>query len=130
MKRDEDFYLPPKKPVDFGLFAPNTLHFPAKSAPGSETSREAAELVSIDGECLRCLRWFAGQKEPRTRQELAMAVYPPKRVGDVPGLGPACGRVADLVELKYLEEVGRSGKRATLTVTEAGRRWLAKREAA
>lgn len=106
---------------------PDTLRFPAPSAPGSETSREAAELVSVDGECLRCLRWFARQAEPRTRQELAMAVYPAKRPGDVPGLGPACGRTNDLVTLGYLEEVGRAGRRATLAVTEAGRRWLKRR---
>ncbi len=106
------------------------IRTPAPSAPGSETSREAAELVSVDGECLRCLLWFARQALPRTRQELAMAVYPAKRVGDVPGLGPACGRVADLVELKYLAEVGRDGKRSTLAITEAGKRWLARRQAA
>lgn len=109
-------------------FAP--LRFPAPHAPGSETSRAAAELVSVDGECLRCLQWFARQPVPRTRQELAVAIYPPKRPGDVAGLGPACGRVNDLVTLKYLAEVGRQGRRATLAVTDAGRRWLAKRGAA
>jgi hypothetical protein len=130
MRREHDHYgETPRLLADHGpLFnRASTIETPAPSAPGSATSAEAAELVSVDGECLRCLLWFARQAEPRTRQELAMAVYPAKRAGDVPGLGPACGRVVDLVELKYLEECGRQGKRATLRITDAGRRWLAKR---
>lgn len=106
------------------------LRFPAPSAPGSETSRDAAQLVSVDGECLRCLQWFARQASPRTRQELAMAVYPAKHSTDVPGLGPACGRVNDLVTLGYLEGAGRQGRRELLRVTDRGRQWLAKRGAA
>lgn len=117
----------------FASFAPPAvpvIRTEAKSAQGSETSREAAELVSVDGECLRCLLWYAKQPGPRTRYELAAAVYPVV-IGnrDVMGIGNACGRTNDLVELKYLEEVGRNGRRATLAVTSAGRAWLEKRGA-
>jgi hypothetical protein len=117
--------------------APATIHTPAPVAPGSATSEEAAKLVSVDGECLRCLQWYAGQTGPRTRYDLALAVYPadpdnpnPRKRRRVAGTGPACGRTNDLMELGYLEEVGRDGRSATLAVTERGRVWLAKRRAA
>jgi hypothetical protein len=138
MKLPADHYGHPTPSVDFGLFAPpkapNTIHIPAPSAPGSDSSRDAAELVSVDGECLRCLTWYAAQREPATRYELALAVYPPepnKPEGrKVAGTGPACGRTNTLVELKYLEEIGRKGRSATLRVTPAGRAWLARRSEA
>ncbi len=115
----------------FGMQPPSvpTIRTPAHVAPGSETSREAAELVSIDGECLRCLIWYAQQPTPRTRYDLAVAVYPPdpKKNRKTAGVGPACGRTNDLVTLGYLVEVGRDGRSATLGVTEKGRAWLARR---
>lgn len=105
------------------------IRVPAPVAPGSETSREAAALVPIDGESLRCLKWYAEQPGPRTRYDLAVAVYPPdeKKKRKAAGTGPACGRTNLLVTLGYLEEVGRDGRSATLAVTDRGRVWLAKR---
>jgi hypothetical protein len=136
MKRrpDDDRIFAPRRPEtldgDFGV-APSvpTIQTPAPVAPGSETSREAAELVSVDGECLKCLLWYHRQPGPRTRYDLAIAVYPPDptKHRKVAGTGPACGRTNDLVELGYLVEVGRDGRSATLAVTDNGRRWLAKR---
>jgi len=131
---DDERQFRPKKPSDSisgtPLWETPAIRTEAPSAPGSETSREAAALVSVDGECLRCLRWYASQPGPRTRYELAAAVYPVGPGRDVMGIGPACGRTNDLVELGYLEEVGRDGRRATLSVTTKGRAWLAKRKAA
>ncbi len=124
----DDFFASPETPPG----TTPTIRTPAPVAPGSETSEEASKLVPVDGECLRCLRWYAEQPGPRTRYDLAIAVYPPdeKKGRKVAGTGPACGRTNDLVELGYLEEVGRDGRSATLAVTAAGRAWLARRAAA
>lgn len=86
----------------------------------SATSEDAADDLERSGtakrERRRVLVWFAAQSEPRTRHELAEALYPQSG-----GLGSACGRVNELVTLGWLEEVGRTGKRATLSITHRGR---------
>lgn len=103
------------------------IRLEAPSAPGSASSAEAAALLTpevMHGELRRVLIWFAAQSEPRTRHECAATVYPYDG-----GLDSACGRVNALVTLGYLEEIGRSGKRATLSITQAGRRKLVARAA-
>lgn len=102
--------------------AGDRIGFPAPAAPGSETSRLAAEALDRKNrrrEVTRCLEWFARQTAPRTRNELADALY-------AGHLGSACGRVNDLMIVGWIEEVGRAGKRATLSITSAGRHELGK----
>jgi hypothetical protein len=95
---------------------------PAPSAPGSASSEDAADELRSSGklqrERRRVLIWFAAQNQPRTRHECAEALYPVSG-----GLGSACGRVNDLIVLGWLAEVGKHGKRATLALTERGRRF-------
>lgn len=110
-----------------GLAMFSQIRIPAPAAPGSESSAEAAR--EIDGDAMqremhKVLTWFAAQSEPRTRHECANVVYPYDG-----GLGPACGRINGLVALGCLEEVGRQGRRATLRITSAGRKKLARRAA-
>lgn len=96
------------------------LRFAAPSAPGSSSSEDAADQLERSGkakrERRRVLIWFASQSEPRTRHELADALYP-----QTGGIGSACGRVADLMVLGWIVEVGRKDKRATLAITPTGR---------
>ena len=96
------------------------IRFAPAVAPGSESSRDAAEDLEQSGklqrERRRVLIWFAAQNQPRTRHECAEQLYP-----ESGGLGSACGRVNDLVHAGWLHEVGRQGKRATLAITDAGR---------
>lgn len=103
--------------------AGDRIQFPVPVAPGSETSRLAAEQLEKSGkrrkEVTRCLEWFARQTEPRTRNELADALYDGH-------LGSACGRVNDLMIVGWVDEVGRQGKRATLVITPSGRKELGK----
>lgn len=109
-----DASLPPTRTVAVGQIA-----IEAPSAPGSESSRDAAASISreqMQREQRKVLMWFAAQSNPRTRHELADAIYP-----GTGGLGPACARVKALLDLGYLEEVGRSGKRATIAITSKGR---------
>jgi hypothetical protein len=99
---------------------PIDIRLPAHRAPGSASSDESAELLERLGkakrERRRVLLWFAAQSQPRTRHECADVLYPVSG-----GLGSACGRINDLVTLKWLEEVGKQGKRATLQITSRGR---------
>lgn len=103
------------------------VQFPAPTAPGSETSREAGEAIDATGqrqrEVTRCLQWFAAQTEPRTRNQLAGELYCDAVTNEV-SLGSACARVFDLVTMGWVQEVGRKGKRATLSITDAGRKAL------
>jgi len=96
------------------------LRFSAPVAPGSDTSALAGEELDRAGkarkERRRVLLYFAAQSEPRTRHELAEALYP-----QTGGIGSACGRVADLMVLGWLAEVGRKDKRSTLAITPSGR---------
>lgn len=105
--------------------AGDRVGFPAPSAPGSETSRRAAEEMDRRGkrrrEVTRCLEWFERQGGPRTRHELAAALYP-----DTGGIGSACGRVDDLLVCGWIEVIGKDGKRETLQITDAGRKELGK----
>ena len=86
----------------------------------SSTSEDAADQLERSGkakrERRRVLVWFAAQSEPRTRHECAEMLYPQSG-----GIGSACGRVAELVTLGWLEEIGRKEKRATLFITHRGR---------
>lgn len=100
-----------------------TIQLDAPSAPGSETSAEAAELVQVDRECAKVLTWFAAQSQPRTRHECAAMVYPDTDHGDT----SVCARVDQLKFLKYLAQVGRQGRRSTLIVTTKGFEWLRRR---
>lgn len=103
------------------------VQYPTPVAPGSATSREAAEELDRTGkrqkQVARCLRWFGEQAEPRTRNELAAALYGGH-------LGSACGRANDLMTMGWIAEVGRQGKRATLSITANGRRALGEERAA
>lgn len=96
------------------------INFPTPSVRSS-TSEDAADLLDrtqkASRERRRVLVWFAAQSQPRTRHECADAVYP-----YTGGLGSACGRVNDLMVMGWLEEVGRQGKRATLRITDRGRK--------
>lgn len=83
--------------MDFGgSRAGDRVQFPAPAAPGSVTSRRAAASIDAGGkrrkEVTRCLEWFARETVPRTRHELAAALYPSDG-----GLGSACARVNDLM---------------------------------
>ncbi|MES2359994.1 MAG: hypothetical protein V4529_16765 [Gemmatimonadota bacterium] len=86
----------------------------------SATSEDAADELERAGkakrERRRCLIWFASQSEPRTRHELADALY--QQTG---GIGSACGRCAEVISLGWLEEIGRKEKRATISITDRGR---------
>jgi hypothetical protein len=86
----------------------------------SATSEDSADQLERSGkakrERRRVLVWFAAQSEPRTRHECAEVLYPQSG-----GIGSACGRVAELVTLEWLKEVGRKEKRATLVITDRGR---------
>ena len=111
-----------------GLPLFGTIRLEAPSAPGSSSSAEAAASITGDqmqAEMRRVLLWYAAQSEPRTRHECAAVVYQ----GRESALASTCGRVNALVTLGYLVEVGRSGKRATLSITTAGRRKLVARAA-
>lgn len=103
--------------------AGDRVRFSAPVAPGSGTSRRAAEHLEQSGrrrrEVTRCLEWFARQDGPRTRHELAAALYP-----DVGGIGSACGRVDDLYVCGWIEVVGKDGRRETLQITTTGRKEL------
>jgi hypothetical protein len=104
------------------------IRLDAPSAPGSASSAEGAASISGDqmqAEMKKVLTWYAAQSEPRTRHECAAVVYQ----GRESALASTCGRVNALVTLGYLEEVGRQGKRATLSITDAGRRKLVARAA-
>lgn len=115
--------------AQLALFEPpragDRVRFPAPVAPGSATSRRAAEQLEEGGrrrkEVTRCLEWFSKQSVPRTRHELADALYP-----TTGGLGSACARVNDLMICGWIDVSGRDGKRETLTITDAGRRELIK----
>ena len=78
-----------------------SIRFPVPVAPGSDTSAVAGEELDRAGkarkERRRVLLYFAAQSEPRTRHELAEALYP-----QTGGIGSACGRVADLMVLGQL----------------------------
>lgn len=110
-------FLPPR--------AGDRVRFDAPSAPGSVTSRRAAESINAGGkrrkEVTRCLEWFARQSVPRTRHELAAALYPADG-----GLGSACARVNDLMICGWIDVAGREAKRETLTITPSGRQELEK----
>lgn len=109
--------------LDFSPRAGDRVLFPPPAAPGSVTSRRAAEQLEASGrrrkEVTRCLEWFSAQRIPRTRHELADALYPVTG-----GLGSACARVNDLMICGWIDVAGREGKRETLTITDAGRREL------
>ena len=94
---------------------PLNLRTPLPVAPGSETSRAAADNVNRRKEIERVLIWFAAQTEPRTTHECAAVLYPNT------GTGSACPRINELVFLKCLERVGKQGRRATLRITAKGR---------
>jgi hypothetical protein len=94
---------------------------PAPSAPGSETSEDAADALTPDDiqrEQRRVLVWYAAQSQPQTRHACAAALYE----GET---GPACGRINALIAGRLLEESGKVGRRALVQLTKHGRRVVA-----
>lgn len=95
------------------------VQWPAPVAPGSVTSQRAAESITRLGKRQKSLKlvlkWFAAQSVPRTRYELADALFKGRT-------GPACGRVSEAKVMGWLEVVSMKGRRETLRLTASGRK--------